>query len=219
MAPSPTAAATRFVDPWRTSRLRTTPGRLSRAPACPGRAATRAAACPPSSRSGPVRMNPARSSSTPASAAHPVRGCPPMHRKSARPGRARVQPGPSIVTGRAPCRMQLRAPRAAADVDQGMALDAFHQVCGHGLPSRRRAHELLHRAAALPRLRTACPAICPPPRRPRRRRRTAPPRCGPLRSRRRGRAAPRLPRRRGGASPFPAPRCQRARSARALHRG
>ena len=127
--PRPTAPATRFTEPCRTSPAANTPGMLVSSASGSRSSGQPSGRVPSSSRSGPVRMKPASSVPDARSPrAQPVRGVPPMQRNSAEPacvsarrrrrcdghrapaGRPRVQPASPAV---AAARRSAGAPRCA----------------------------------------------------------------------------------------------------------
>ena len=88
-APSPTAAATRLIDPARTSPAANTPGRLVSSGS--GGRPRRQRPPPSPGRSGPVRMKPHWSRAT-LSPSHSARGCQPMRTNKASAGTFRRVP-------------------------------------------------------------------------------------------------------------------------------
>ena len=160
--PSPTAEATRLIEPLRTSPTANMPGRLvssgSGAPAVGGGRGV----------APPVRTKPLSSSAT-SSPSHPVCGSAPMKTNSARASTRRAAPV---------CRCP-RRPRAssavlaeqlahlgvAPDLDVRDALDAVDQVARHVLAQvvARGSSAARPRCTCATRNTAACPAELPPP--------------------------------------------------------
>ena len=152
MAPSPTAPATRLVEPLRASPAAKSPGTLVSSGNGSRSSGQPAGRRPWARRSGPVEQV-ARPIDEDAGAGRPAGAGDAADAQEQRAGRQPLG-RPLGVDDRdrgegLPARVHLRDLRAEADVDEVAALDALDEVRGHGLPEPIAADEHRHPGAVV----------------------------------------------------------------------